>query len=255
MQSSTHPSSEPPPPRALRRHDDESQFEAWLAEASERADPFMALLGLVFALLIGYELAVDLSPNASRWVQAAGWSLWAVFLVEFLVKFWLAPRRTRFLRRHWIQVLALAVPTLRVLRFLRLVRLGRAMPAARVLSSSYRTAGSARRLLGSRLGYVGGLGLVVTIAVAELGYLFERDRPDAVFDSFGHAVLWSFSVVLAQQGDPVPNSGGAHIVMLVGFAVGLVIIASLAGTLGAFLVEQRGAARSEARPGGERSGV
>ncbi len=96
---------------------------------------------------------------------------------------------------------------------------------------------------------------MVTIAVAELGYLFERDRPDAVFDSFGHAVLWSFSVVLAQQGDPVPSSGGAHIVMLVGFAVGLVIIASLAGTLGAFLVEQRGAARSEARPGGERSGV
>jgi voltage-gated potassium channel len=227
--------------------EDESEFETWLAQASERADPLMALLGLLFALLVGYELAVDLGPNASRWVQIIGWALWAVFLVEFLVKLWLAPRRTRFLRRHWLQALALAVPALRMLRFLRLVRLGRAMPAARVLSSSYRTAGSARRLLGSRLGYLGGLGLVVTIAVAELGYLFERDRPDSVFESFGHAVLWASSVVLAQQGDPVPNSAGAHIVMLVGFAFGLVIIASLAGILGAFLAEQRGAPHSGAQ--------
>ncbi len=190
-----------------------------MAQVSERADPFMALLGLLFALLVGYELAVNLGPDASRWVQIIGWALWAVFLVEFLVKFWLAPRRIRFLRRHWLQLLALAVPALRVLRFLRLVRLGRAMPAARVLSSSYRTAGSARRLLGSRLGYLGGLGLVVTIAAAELGYLFERDRPDGVFESFGDAVLWAFSVVLAQQGDPVPSSVGAHIVMLVGFGL------------------------------------
>ncbi len=239
------------PLRVPARHDDETEFEAWMARTSERADPFMALLGLVFALLIGYEIAVDLSPNASRWVQAVGWVVWAVFVVEFVVKLWLAPRRFRFLRRHWLQLLALAVPALRVFRFLRLVRLGRAMPAARVLSSSYRTAGSARRLLGSRLGYLGGLGVVVTIAVAELGYLFERDRPDGVFESFGHAVLWAFSVVLAQQGDPIPNSVGAHIAMLAGFAVGLVIIASLAGTLGAFLVEQ---ARYERPFGTDESG-
>lgn len=198
----------------------------------------MALLGLIFALLIGYEIAVDLGPDASRWVQAVGWAVWAVFVVEFAVKLWLAPRRFRFLRRHWVQVLALAVPALRVLRFLRLIRLGRAMPAARVLSSTYRSAGSARRLLGSRLGYLGGLGVVVAVAVAELGYLFERDRPDGVFESFGDAVLWAFSVVLAQQGDPVPSSVGAHIAMLAGFAVGLGIIAALAGTLGAFLVDR-----------------
>jgi hypothetical protein len=37
-----------------------------------------------------------------------------VFLVEFLAKLWLAPRRPRFLRRHWLQAAALVVPTLRV---------------------------------------------------------------------------------------------------------------------------------------------
>lgn len=228
--------------KARRRHSAESDedFESWLAEASERADPFMAWLGVVFALVVGYELAVDVGPRASSWLTAAGWTLWGLFVVEFGAKLWLAPSRRRFLRRHWIQALALMVPTLRALRFLRLVRLGRAMPAARVLSSSYRSAGTARRLMSSRLGYLGGVGGVAMIAVAQLAFLFEREHPDAVFESFGDALLWSAAVVLALQGDPVPQSLGAHIAMIAGFVVGLVIIASLAGTLGAYLIDSRG---------------
>lgn len=223
-----------------RRADNEEGFETWLAEASERADPFMAWLGVLFALLVGYELAVDVGQSASSWLIAAGWTLWALFLAEFAANLWLAPSRRRFLRRHWIQALALLVPTLRVLRFLRLVRLGRAMPAARVLSSSYRSAGTARRLMSSRLGYLGALGGAAMIAVAQLAFVFERDHPDAAFRSFGDALLWSAAVVLGLQGDPVPQTLGAHLAMLAGFVVGLVIIASLAGTLGAYLIDSRG---------------
>jgi len=50
--------------------------------------------------------------------------------------------------------------------------------------------------------------------VAELAYLFERDAPGRVFGSFGDAVLWSLSVVLAGQGDPVPASIGGRITMI-----------------------------------------
>jgi hypothetical protein len=45
--------------------------------------------------------------------------------------------------------------------------------------------------------------------------------------------------VLALQADPVPASAGARVVMLLGFGFGLVIVASLAGTVGAYLVEER----------------
>lgn len=222
----------------LRRGDDDA-FERWAAGATERLDPAMAWLGVLFALLVGYELAVDLSPAAARALEIAGWTIWAVFLAEFAVKVWLAPRRRRFLRRNWIQAVALLVPTLRLLRFLRLVRLGRALPGARVLSSSYRGVGSARALFGSRLGYLGAIGVVVTVAAAQLAFLFERDVSEPAFDSFGDAILWASAVVLALQGDPVPASTGGRIVMLAGFAFGLVLIASLAGTVGAFLIEGR----------------
>jgi voltage-gated potassium channel len=223
----------------LRRHPDERSFEDWLTRALERGDPLMAWLGVLFALLVGYELAVELTPAGARVLTIAGWVIWGVFLAEFLAHLYVAPRRLRYLRRHWFQLLALVVPTLRFLRFLRLLRLGRALPAARVVSSSYRVAGTARRLLRSRLLYMTSVSAVVVIALAELAYLFERDAEQATFASFGDAVLWAVAVIVAQQGDPVPESAVAHVAMLVGFAWGVAVFATVAGSLGAFFVDER----------------
>ncbi len=214
-------------------------MESRIAELTERADPFMAWLGIVFALVVGYDIAVDVGPRASLVLLITGWVVWSIFVAEFALKVWVAPRRLSLLRRNWVQVLALAVPTLRVLRLLRLVRLGRALPAARVLSSSYRAAGTAKRLLRSRLAYLAAVGAVIGIAVSELAFVFERDEPHGIFDSFGDCLIWGLAVVIALQGDPVPQSTGARIAMLLGFVAGLVIIASVAGMVGTYLIEER----------------
>lgn len=214
-------------------------IEERVAALSERLDPLMAWLGVLFALLVGYEVAVEMSPRAARVMTIAGWCVWAVFVVEFLLKLFLAPRRLRYLRRHWFQALVLVIPTLRLLRFLRLLRLGRALPAARVASASYRSIGTARRVARSRLGYIAALSSIVTIAVAEAAYLFERDARDSAFSGFGDAVLWSAAAVLGQQADPVPSSVGARIIMVVAFVFGVAVVGSTAATLGAWFVDER----------------
>ena len=229
-----------------RRHTEEGEFESWLSEALERTDPAMAWLGVVWALVVGYELAVELSPGVQRVLAVVGWVVWAVFLVELIAHVYVAPRRLRYLRRHPVQLVGVLVPALRVLRFARLLRLGRALPAARVVTSSYRVAGTARRLLGSRLGYIGALSVIVMVALAELAYLFERGAADPAFGSFADAVLWAVAVVVAGQGDPVPSSLGAHVAMLAGFAWGVAVFATVAGALGAFFVDER-----RERAGGE----
>jgi voltage-gated potassium channel len=221
------------PPRTC----DEDEFERWLRATTERADPFMAWLGVVFALVVGYGLTVDLTPAGERALEIVGWVVWGVFAAEFVAHLWVAPSRRRYVRRHWLQVLMLLVPTLRVLRFVRLVRVGRALPVARVLSSSYRGAGAARRIVRWRLGYVGALATIVALGVAELAFFFERDDARPAFDSFGDALLWALTVVIALQADPVPSSVPARIVMVAGFVFGLVVITSLAGALGAYFVE------------------
>ena len=246
-------SVKPIPPLEPRWERTESGFDDWAAATTERADPFMAWLGVLFALLVGYDVAVDVNPPASTVLALAGWAIWAVFALEFAVRIWLAPRRFHYLRRHWWQPLLLLLPFLRVLSFLRLARLGRALPASRVISSSYRAAGTAKFLIRSRLSYLGAIATVSAIAVAELAYVFERDVSGGAFDSFGDAVLWSLSAVIAMQADPVPESVGGRIVMLFGFAVGLVLIASLAGTVGSFLVETRQERATAEQPEGQGS--
>ncbi len=225
--------------RPLARQEDDGDFETWLGDVLERADPAMAWLGVLFALLVGYELAVELSASAARVLTIIGWLIWAIFLAELLAHLYVAPHRFRYLKRHWFQVLAVVVPTLRFLRFARLLRLGRALPAARVVTSSYRVAGTARRLLGSRLRYLLATTAVVIVAVAELAFLFEWQSGGDAFTGFGDAVLWSAGVVIAQQGDPVPESAAAHLVMIVGFAWGVVVFASIAGSVGAYFLEDR----------------
>lgn len=199
----------------------------------------MAWLGALFALVVGYDIAVDLGPGAATALELTAWAIWAIFGLELAAKLWLAPRRLHYLRRHWWQPILLLLPFLRVLSFLRLARAGRALPASRVISSSYRAAGTARYLFRSRLAYLGAISTLSAIAVAELAYVFERDVEGSIFESFGDAVLWAGATVIGLQGDPVPRSVGGRIAMMVGFVIGLVVIASLAGVIGSFLVEER----------------
>ncbi len=222
------------------RIESESAFEQWLERFSERADPFMTFLGVLFALLVGYELAVDLRPATARVLAVVSWSIWGLFLAEFLVELYLAPKRLRFLRRHWFRVVRIIVPTLRLLSFVRLLRVGRAFPAARVLSSSYRASGAAAKVFRSRLGYLAALTVIAVVAVAEVAFVLERDEPGGgTFEHLGDAALWSAGVVVGQQGDPVPGAVGARLAMVAGFGFGVVLFASLAGALGALFVEQR----------------
>lgn len=229
----------PVPPLPPRWERTESGFDDWVAAATERADPFMAWLGVVFALLVGFELAVEVGPGAAAAIDLASWMIWGVFALEFAVQLWLAPARVGFLRRHWWRPLLLILPFLRVLSFLRLARVGRALPASRVISSSYRAVGTAKFLVRSRLSYLGAIAVVGAIAVGELIYVFERDAAGGEFATFGDAMLWSLATVIAMQADPVPETVGGRIVMLLGFLLALILIASLAGVVGSYLVDER----------------
>ncbi|MDP8968814.1 MAG: hypothetical protein M3N04_09460 [Actinomycetota bacterium] len=226
------------PCRPARRERDEAGYERWLARQTERLDPLMAFLGIIFTLLTAFQLAdPQLSAGWSRGLDGAMWALWGAFVVDFLAKLLVAPSATRFLRRHWLAVLMLLIPTLRLLRFGALLRIGRALPAARVVSSSYRATGVARQLLRSRASFLGAVAAVVTLAIAELAWLAERGHN--TFETFGDALLWAAGAVIAAQGDPVPETVAAQLAMLAGFAVGLVLVATLAGTVGAYLLEER----------------
>ncbi|HEX5598882.1 MAG TPA: hypothetical protein VFX61_23120 [Micromonosporaceae bacterium] len=217
-----------------RRFLGDGDFRSRLARFVERIDPFMAWLGVAFALLVGFQLTVRVRHSLSLWLDITTWLIWAVFVVDYFIKLWLAPAKGQFVRRHWLEALGLVLPALRVFSFFRVASFGRALPATRVLASSHRGARTARRVLRSRLGYLSALAIIVMIAVAELGYLFESRW---TLPTFPDALVWAGMVVIGMQSDPVPATRPGQVVMLFGFAAGLVLIATLAGSLAAFLFE------------------
>ncbi|MFW6027691.1 MAG: hypothetical protein ACOC91_02675, partial [bacterium] len=79
----------------------------------------MFLLAVIWLWLFVDELLTGVSP----WELSAVNVIWAIFILEFLLKLYLAPRRKAYIARNWIAVVALFVPAFRVLRMLRALRI------------------------------------------------------------------------------------------------------------------------------------
>lgn len=214
-----------------------SPRERLAALIERRLDVPMAVLAVVWAVLVAYELVAPRSHRGR--LGLAGNVIWAIFVIEFLAKLWVSGKPLRFLRRRWPSVLFLLLPALRILRVVRALRVMRVLPAARVVGSSYRAIGTARSLLGGRLAFLGAASSVVIFSGGQLLYLVEGNGGGGGGGSLGDALWWSAN--LALSGNPVfePSSFLGRLLSILLTAYAVVVFASLAGTLGAYFIESR----------------
>ncbi len=61
----------------------------------------------------------ELAWGSSRLLEVFGTAIWIVFVLEFGLRFALAPEKLPFLRSDWLTVLSLLAPALRMVRALR----------------------------------------------------------------------------------------------------------------------------------------
>ena len=204
-----------------------------------RLDRPMTVLGILFLLVVLGQNVASSSAVQGAFVLV-GWVLWAVFVAELLLRLWLAPSRTRFLRRNWWQVLFLVLP---MLRFLRAVALLRVVRAGGVLGSAVRSSRSAARMLSSRLGWVAALTGIVVLAGSQL--LFTL----GLYDDYGDAL--HATALATVGGEPLGlDDGVAKVLEVVLLLYSTAVFAALAGTLGAFFIEHRAERAAPTRAGG-----
>lgn len=202
--------------------------ERWADVVATRLDGAMSVLGLIF-LLVVLGQTVATSDAVQRPLAAVGWLLWAVFVGEFLLRLWVAPSRSRFLRRNWWQLIFLALP---MLRFVRLVLLLRAARAGRVVSSAIRSSRSAGRVLSSRLAWLAAVSVILVLSASQLLFAY------GVYDRYGDAL--HASALATITGEPFGQDAGLAMVLDVVLAVWSVgVFAAVAGTVGAYFVEGR----------------
>lgn len=216
-----------------------------LGRSQDVYDRFSAAVEVPLMVLVVLWLPVLMVPLVARVPasvagvrEAIDYLVWAVFVVEYLVKFYLAPSRGRFFRRHLIDLLVIAVPVLRPLRLLRLLRLFTFTRAALTLTSALKRARDLLTHHGLHFVLLAVLAIVGVCSAAE--FAFERHAPGANIHSFGDALWWAIvTVTTVGYGDKYPVSAGGRGVAVVLMLTGIGLVGVLSATVASYFVGQR----------------
>lgn len=215
-----------------------------IAEAIlEELDRPMAALGIVFLLLVLAETLIEPQGAVGTTFQVLSWLIVAAFAAEFLLRLYVAPSRGRFLRRNWTQIAFLVLPFLRVFRVLRGLRFLRFGRVGRILSSALRVTRTAGRRLRGRIAWLATVTSTVVLAASQL--LYELGDVEPYSEALYRAAMATVT------GEPTTIAGVGRLldVVLAGYSV--VVFATLAGIVGAFLIERRAAEAAPAPGAGE----
>ena len=150
----------------------------------------LIILGFTWLALLIIELVHKTSPV----LETFGLVIWIIFILDFLLKFLVAPEKTVYLRNNILTLISLIVPAFRVLRLarmFRLLRLSRGLRLVKVVGSLNRSMKALSRTMKRRaFGYVILLSLIILFGGAAGMYAFEKDVEGGLND-YGTALWWT----------------------------------------------------------------
>jgi voltage-gated potassium channel len=187
----------------------------------------MVFLGFVWLVLLIVELIRGL-PVA---LEHLSLFIWGLFVLDFVLKFILAPEKQTFLKRNWLTAVSLIIPAIRIFRLLRVLRLIRGVRLVKVIASLNRSMRSLGATMSRRgFGYVVALTTIVILGGA--AGMFAIERGNEGFSNYGLALWWTAMRVITAGSDfwPVTPEGRilAFILSLFGYAVFGYVTATLA---------------------------
>lgn len=198
----------------------------------------LAVLALLFLLAYAWPI---LDPSLSRtWrhvCTAIDYVIWAVFVVEFIIRLVLAERRGVYAVRHTPDLLMVALPVLRPLRLLRFLVLLR-MINRRATAS----------LRGRVVVYVVASAALVLVVAALAMLDAERGNPHANIRTFGDALWWAMqTMTTVGYGDRFPTSGEGRYIGAGLMLAGIALLGVVTATIAAWLIEQVRVVESESQ--------
>ena len=208
-----------------------ARLEDWL-------ETLLLILGFVWLVLLVIELTGNLSPA----LELAGTIIWIIFIVDFALKFLLAPDKTDYLKASWLTALSLIVPALRVFRIFRVFRVLRAARAVRgvrlfrVLTSLNRGMKSLGASFTRRgFGYVVALSVIVAFAGAAGMLAFENDVEGGI-KTYGDALWWTAMMITTIGSEYFPKTAEGRVLCFILALYGFAVFGYVTATLATFFV-------------------
>lgn len=239
------PALDAPDTRGQRSRRVRQGINTFVAHHQLAWDLSMAALALVF-LALGYfedHPAGALDEASLAPVELA---ITLLFLGEFALRCYAAESRATYLKRHWLDLLAL-LPTLRALRFLRLGRLAYLFNLARALrlgilvrflaelDRAARDLHGIAKRNGVWIFLLAAVGLVV-VGGSLVWELEHTINPE--FRQLGDALWWAFATMSTVGYGAGPSTLGGRVLAAVIMVVGIACFGVMTATVSAFFVHR-----------------
>lgn len=197
----------------------------------------MLVLSFVWVALFVVQLTIGLDP----FLRDLGYLIWALFIVEYAVKFAVAPDKLRFLAQRWLSGLALLLPAFGMLRVGPLVR-ALANPSAsyglqfaRMLARTNRGLSAISRSFGSQgMPYVLGMTGVITVVGAAGMSAFEAPLRD-----YGFSLWWTAMIMTTMGSDYYPHTAAGRLLCLLLSVYAFAVFGYITAAIASFLVKNR----------------
>jgi len=187
----------------------------------------LVVLALLFVAAYAWGV---LRPDLPGWLLTALHVVtvvaWPVFLADYLLRLGLAEHRWRFVRRNWVDGLAVLLPLLRPLRIISLVRVARVLD--RRLTST---------LHGRVAAYVTLTSALVVFMASLAVYDAERGAPGAEITRYGDAVWWALTTIsTVGYGDEYPVTGQGRLVAALLMVSGIALLGVVTAAVASWFV-------------------
>ena len=190
----------------------------------------LIVLGFCWLVLIIIELSMGLSPL----LENLSFTIWIIFILDFIIRFSLAPYKINYLKSQWITVIALIIPAFRVLRGFALLRAARSVYLVKVAASIRR----GMQILGSVFGRNGfGYIIALTFSIILLGAAGIQAL-EGKFENYGDALWWTAMMITTMGSDYWPQTAEGRILCL-GLAIyAFAIFGYITASVASFLIEK-----------------
>lgn len=215
----------------------ESELVGLLQQIEDWLETPMVVLAFVWLALTVAELIGDLGSPFGFVVSA----IWVAFILDFLLRFTLAPKKFAYLRRNWLTALSLLLPAMRIFRLgriLRVFRASRGLRLVRAVGSVNRGVKALRASMGRRgVSYVMSFTLIVAFTGAAAMLAFEPEGREAGgFESYWDALWWTAMMLTTIGSDYWPVTAEGRLVCLLISIYSLGILGYITATLASFFV-------------------
>ncbi len=210
-----------------------------LVDRIERVTRFpMTLLGVTWLVLAVVVLDTDVNGSASKVLVGSLFVLWAVMLVEYLVRLVITPDTPDYVRRRWVEPATVLVPPLQGWHVVGIEKMSLLLHEGELRAESILKHHSLFRVL---------IAVVATLFLgAWLVLLFDENAKGSNIHDYPDALWWAIvTVTTVGYGDRYPVTEGGRIVAVILMLVGIGLIGVLTATVASVFIKEHTDANKE----------